>query len=825
MSRDSLALVLTVATLLCAPVAGRAQALPEGAQLQLDGWALSEGELSSRVGGQGKQGGDAQDRRLSLTVEGRRYEITLSPARSVLGGLPVAQRRAFAPTRLYRGTLAGMPDGWARVTVADDKLFVLIWDGHDFIAVEPLATTGTAGASKADRGRPAHRAYRPLAYEDLSFAEDSRAVPHEAHAHTLTAKAEAPSAAFSKANVGARMQVAWVADSYFRSRHGNDSQDEMLARINTVAGIFAEQLGLELVIDELTVLSPAEDDFSANDAGRLLDQVEQFKLATSTRRAAGVLHLMTGRTLDGNTVGIAAVGAACSARFGVSLTEARRPAAVDALIAAHEIGHNFDAPHDGEGACASTPGGYLMAPRLGQSDEFSPCSVDVMVEYLRRASCVSEVRASDVAVSGDPPAEVFVGTTHTVEYLIDSPGVGDAFDIGLTLNFADVGLDVRSVTLEGGICTRGDQRIDCTLAALEGGDAAVFRVTFVAVGIGSWPLSVAVSAPSDSDPTDNLREALVTVRPATDLAVSFDDAALVVTPGAGRRLPFSVLNAGPMVARDVVVEFSAEQSTLLDVVAVEGCRAGADAQQWRCEIPSLAVGEQRRGELVAVASADAGDGAVRREALRAEVWSVFPDPAPADNVASSELVVAASVADLAARLKDAAVELEIGEARTVELEITNHGPDPANSVLLDVAFSLGTVSVLEATLAGGAPCAIEAGAVRCQLDALAVGERSTVRLVLQMLAGERLRLLTAVASAAYDPAEGNDLVTSDLVVAEKSVAATGDAVGATAPAPANLGSGSSGGGGGGSFDPGVLVLLSLAVGLRRRRRSPGPVAA
>lgn len=811
---------------MAAPLSARAQAEPEGARLQLDGWVLSEGDVPSPTIGQGKQGRAAQDRRLTLTVEGRRYEIALSPAEGVLAGLPVAQRRAYASTRLYRGTLAGMPDGWARVTVADQRLYVLIWDGNDFIAVEPEAATGVLGASKAERGRSDHRAYRPLAYESLSFAQDSRAVPAEAHAHAHpeSSKAEVPSAAFSKANIGGRMQVAWVADSHFRTRHGNDSQTEMLARVNAVAGIFAEQLGLELAIDELLVLSPAEDAFSASEAGRLLDQVEQFKLATSTRRAAGVLHLMTGLALDGNTVGIAAVGAACSARFGVSLTEARRPAAVDALIAAHEIGHNFDAPHDGEGACASAPGGYLMAPRLGQSDEFSPCSLDVMVDFLRRASCVSEVRASDVAISGDPPPEVFVGTTHTVEYLIDSPSVGDALDVGVTLSFADAGIDVRSVTLEGGICTRGDQRIDCALAALEGGDTAVLRVTFVAVGIGAWPLSVAVSAPSDSNLTDNLSEALVTVRPATDLAVSFDDAALVATPGVARRLPFTVRNAGPMVARDVVVEFSAEQSTLLDVVAVEGCRAGADAQQWRCEIPSLAVGEQRRGELVALAGV-ADDGEVRREALRAEVRSVFADPAPADNVASSELVVASTVADLAARLLNAAIELEIGEARAVELEITNHGPDLATTVLLDVAFSLGTVSVLEATLASGSPCTVVATAVRCQLDALAVGERSTVRLVLQVLSGERLRLLTAVASAAYDPAEGNDLLTSDLVVAEKSVAAPGDAVGASAPAPANLGSGSGASGGGGAFDPAALVLLSLAAGLGRRRRPPSAIAA
>ncbi|MEM9383479.1 MAG: M12 family metallo-peptidase [Pseudomonadota bacterium] len=813
MSRASIAVVLTVATLLCVPVAVRADSVLEAARLQLDGWALSGADPAAQVVAHGKQGAEAPGRLLVLIVEGRRYEITLSPSRSALAGLPVSQRRAYADTQLYRGSIAGMPNGWARITVAGDRLYALLWDGTDFLAVEPQEAARVAGSAKAARAF-VHQAYRPLAYEDLSFEQDTRAGHDHAHPVAPALKGTVPSAAFAKGEVGGRMRVAWIADSLFNTRHGDASREEMLARINIVAGIFQEQLGLELAVDELTILSPSEDGFSTSDAGRLLDQVEQAKLATGTRRAAGVLHLMTGRALDGNTVGIAAVGAACSARFGVSLTEARRPAAVDALIAAHEIGHNFDAPHDGEGACASAPGGYLMAPRLSQTDEFSPCSVDVMIDFLQRASCVSEVRASDVAVSGEAPSEVLVGTTHTVEYLIDSPGVGDAYDIAVSLAFAGAGLDLRSVTLEGGICTRGEQRIDCTLPTLDGGDAALLRATFVAVAVGSWPFSVSVSAPGDSNPDDNLSEALVTVRPAADLAVSFAEAALVTAPGAARRVPFTFLNAGPLIARDVVLEFSADRSTLLAVEQVQGCRAGPGERQWRCDIPSLAVGERRRGELLAVASAD-DDGEARREALHAELQSVLTDPAPADNVASSDLIVARTVADLAARLLSAAVELEIGQARSVEVEITNHGPDPATTVSLEVAFSLGTVSVLEATLANGSPCTVEAAAVRCQLEALAVGERGVVRLVLQALSGERLRLLSAVSGAAYDPARENDTVTSDLAVAEKAGPGSEDAV--ALPAPTNPGAGSEASGGGGAFDPTVLVLLALAAVSRRWR--------
>ncbi len=64
---------------------------------------------------------------------------------------------------------------------------------------------------------------------------------------------------------------------------------------------------------------------------------------------------MTGRNLETQTVGIAYISGLCSAEFGTSLSQSGLDTMRAALIAAHEIGHNFGAPHDGEGNCATTP--------------------------------------------------------------------------------------------------------------------------------------------------------------------------------------------------------------------------------------------------------------------------------------------------------------------------------------------------------------------------------------------------------------------------------------------------------------------------------------
>ncbi|MGH8308590.1 MAG: M12 family metallo-peptidase, partial [Steroidobacteraceae bacterium] len=72
--------------------------------------------------------------------------------------------------------------------------------------------------------------------------------------------------------------------------------------------------------------------------------------------------------------------------------------------AAHEIGHNFDAPHDGDtgAACASTPQSFLMAPRLNGSQQFSSCSIDQMARLATSGWCLADM-ATDPVTSPDPP--------------------------------------------------------------------------------------------------------------------------------------------------------------------------------------------------------------------------------------------------------------------------------------------------------------------------------------------------------------------------------------------------------------------------------------
>ena len=152
-----------------------------------------------------------------------------------------------------------------------------------------------------------------------------------------------------------------------------DATGALLNRLNVVDGIFSQQVGVAIVASELKVFDSSTDPFTTANAESLLDQVGTYRASTPVIAATGLAHLVTGRDLTGDTVGIAYIAGVCENEIGVSLSERFFDPFMSALIAAHEFGHNFGAPHDGEaGPCRTTSSGYLMSPEVsGSSDLFA----------------------------------------------------------------------------------------------------------------------------------------------------------------------------------------------------------------------------------------------------------------------------------------------------------------------------------------------------------------------------------------------------------------------------------------------------------------------
>src|SRR5262249_26749536 len=142
-----------------------------------------------------------------------------------------------------------------------------------------------------------------------------------------------------------------VADYEYFLRHGANSAADMQSIMNQVDGIYQAEVGVTLRVAQTVVYTTLSDPFSdTTDYGALLNELSSYRSAAGSPMAGTDLsHLFTGRDLNGNVIGIAWLGGVCSSFYGASLGQdftTNNKSLV--ILTAHEIGHNFNAPHDAE---------------------------------------------------------------------------------------------------------------------------------------------------------------------------------------------------------------------------------------------------------------------------------------------------------------------------------------------------------------------------------------------------------------------------------------------------------------------------------------------
>ena len=353
-----------------------------------------------------------------------------------------------APWQVDRGSVAGVPGSWARIMRRGNDSIGVVFDGEQLLGIEPA--DGLAEFLDADSGVPrsGNLVYR---YSDLIIDADGLAcgleagpggrVTAAAAAAALATELDSPAMAGALASVR-RVLLAPVADYEFAGLYGANAESEVVARLNIADGIFSAQVGIDIASEAPLVFRSLDPPypFTADTSAPLLAQVSNYRLAQNVD--AGLTHLFTGKRLEGNLVGIAWQGAVCYAREGAALsTSAGLTRTTSALIAAHEIGHNFGAPHDGAAgsACASTPATFLMAARSSGSSTFSTCSLTQMAQVIaaRAATypaCLTLISDYDVSVSIPDDLHVEPGVTLDIVVTVRNLGTQDASAINLRLS-------------------------------------------------------------------------------------------------------------------------------------------------------------------------------------------------------------------------------------------------------------------------------------------------------------------------------------------------------------------------------------------------------
>lgn len=446
---------------------------------------------------------------LQLQAFGRRFELLVEPS----PGFP-----AEVGYRHDQGTVGGAADSWVRLTRHGTELSGLLYTAGEYYAIEPAHEVQPLLAPDALVTDAQHVMYRlsDLLIDPGSIAcgiepgSDGR-VRASAALDALRQELAAPTMAEAVVNPQRRITLAPVADEEFALRYGAVAEAQMLSRLNTVDGIFVGQVGIDIVPGTPQVLRAADAGypFTATDHRDLLDQVSDYRAVR--HRDFGLTHLFSHKDFAGNVAGVAWLRSACTAREGAALSSSSGlTTVISALVAAHEIGHNFGAPHDGESgsACAATPTTFLMAPTGSGSSTFSGCSLAQMASAIGDIAaiypaCLTVVRDFDVDVTAPGILELEPGETAEVQIIVTNAGTEMATNVRLEAS-APAALAIVSATTLTGFCDDPlPDLLSCDRTTL--GAGANWPVTLEVRGasVGRYTLGATVTADTDRTPQNN----------------------------------------------------------------------------------------------------------------------------------------------------------------------------------------------------------------------------------------------------------------------------------------------------------------------------------
>lgn len=661
---------------------------------------------------------------------GRRFEFTLADNDRVLSKLPAQRKLQLKRYRLMRGSLEGQPGSWVRLTESAAGVEGAIWDGQDLYAVtsygrivDHLTTPLAVGANQtvvyklSDTREALPQDFCALGGDTVKTGKLS---PVRQYRYLV---GELQTAAAAK--VSRQIEIALVADSAFAAAESADPVAAMLARLNIVEGIFSEQVGLLVLATELRVVPAENDPFTSTAAVSLLEQISKYRVANPAVRARGLAHLMTGKNLDGTTAGIAYVGSACEGERGVSLSERSYGTTISAIVMAHELGHNFGAPHDGESgeACGAVAGGYIMSPTISGYAKFSQCSINVISKGLDNASCVTPADYADAALVAGSTLSAEGGLPFTIPFVVKSSGTHPAEDVVFSISIPDgAGVTLDAASAEGTSCSATPLGATCEFGEIAAGEQRTVSITARASLPGTVTTRARVDASNDQMTSNNTRDVGVSIRSGIDAAVTVTTDADEVPVGTPITIFTDVRSQRAMPVRNAKLSLNLNQA--VSAASMPGATCTTNAFSVLCNIAEIAPGASLRltvnastaaaGPLLASASVTAaGDGDITNNTSNAHAWVQ----------AERDVEVTAG---------PAVVDLAVGSGYEIPIVVRARGPQATGDVTLWLA---GIANAASVTLidAEGAACSQDEDGTRwsCALGAVAPGSTRLVRVRVQ----------------------------------------------------------------------------------------------
>ena len=395
-------------------------------------------------------------------------------------------------------------------------------------------------------------------------------------------------------------------------------------------------------------------------------------------------------------------------------------------------------------ACPDVDQRGVARPIDGDGNGFTHCDVGAYEAPPARADLAMDLAALPTSVLTGGAVDVTAEVRNLGPYIANGATATIVLPSGFGFLSAPAG------------CSHASGTVTCSLGNLASGASATRTVRAAAAATPGTYRATARAASNSVDPTGGNDAAFVDIQvsvPRADLVAAVQAPAEVEVRDAFA-VQVAVRNLGPHTARDVVLEVDVLGASVTD----DGvCRPSGIADRWWCSYGDLTSGAQRDATLQLAAPTSTGSVTVT---VRATTTTL--DPVESNDVATASvdvLEVATAAADLVTQMEGPTV-VAPGEPIPYTITVVNLGPDLATGVLIVDELPAGTAPA-EMPMA----CALQSGAVVCQVGDLPVGETATVALTLTAPSAEGDVVNRAtVRSSTPDPNGDNDTAQASTAV-------------------------------------------------------------
>ncbi len=314
--------------------------------------------------------------------------LNLTPFDVTAPGFKVVEHRngqyieVPTPTpRTYRGTIDEIPGAVIAASLLDDGLYarILLPDGGQYW-IEPLA------ARLPEAGIKDHAIY----------SGDS-VIPSGGVCATIADEVHDAAGRYGVERGGGGpcgaslcvAQVACDADRFFYQEQGSTTTgvtNRINLVMNSVNVVYERDVQIRHTISHLIIRTDATEPYSSTNASTLLNQFANHWNTAQASIPRDVAHLFTGRSIDGGTIGIAFLGRICILGEAYGLVESNCCGSLGCSsdLSAHELGHNWNAPH-----CSCQSPAYTMNPSITCANRFNSSSITAIVNFRNSRGCLS----------------------------------------------------------------------------------------------------------------------------------------------------------------------------------------------------------------------------------------------------------------------------------------------------------------------------------------------------------------------------------------------------------------------------------------------------